>query len=442
MNPIPGTRRGSRLMHYLLAATLPCLLATADAATFVVNSPADVPDSTPGDGICETATGNGACTLRAAIMEADALVGADTITLKANVTYLLTRVPSGAGTGTLSITDSVTINGAGPTSSIIDGNAAVLGVGVMRIAACRDGAACDASHPANVVTISGVGIRHGRSVTGGGIDSSAIVTIDHCALTDNHALKYGGAIYNGGTLLVSNSTVSGNTLDPSPGRGGGIYSYGTTDVRNSTISGNHAVNGGGIASDAGTLNVINSTVSGNYSDGDGGGIYSGGTTGLFNATISQNQANADEVGSAIGGGVAQIAGTLAFRNSIIAYNELVVPMEPFPVLGLGDCSGTITSQGNNILYYVDPSDCTIVGSAAVIDPQLGALQDNGGPTRTQAIAAASPARDAGNTGGCTDYLGAPLATDQRGVPRPNGTYCDIGAFEVTETVFRNGFELQ
>ena len=441
MSMTQRTRRATlRTFQQLVAVLAYLLAATAPAATFTAKSPADVPDSTPGDGICETATGNGVCTLRAAIMEADALAGADTINLQANVTYLLTRVGSGNDNGDLNITDSVTINGAGANSSIIDGNGGVLGSGVFKISACRDAAICDVDHPANIVTISGVGIRHGNSVTGGAIDSAAILTVDHCALTDNHALKYGGALYNNGTALVSNSTVSGNTLDPAPGRGGGLYSYGTMYVRNSTISGNHAVNGGGIGTGSGTLNVINSTVSGNFSDGDGGGIYSAGTTGLFNATVTQNQANADGVGSAVGGGVAQAFGTLSFTNSIIAYNELVVPMDPFPLLDLDDCSGTITSQGNDIVYYAGQFDCTIVGSVAKVDPLLDSLQDNGGPTRTHAILAASPARDAGNTGGCTDDLGAPLATDQRGVTRPNGAYCDIGAFEVTETVFRNGFQ--
>jgi CSLREA domain-containing protein len=70
-----------------------CLFATgfAQAATFDVNSPADVPDATPGDGQCETAAGNKVCTLRGAIQEANALAGADVIQLQANATYVLTR---------------------------------------------------------------------------------------------------------------------------------------------------------------------------------------------------------------------------------------------------------------------------------------------------------------------------------------------------------------
>src|SRR5262245_18453491 len=108
----------------VLFALLACLLTTpAAAATFVVNSSYDYPDKLPGDGICETDTGNGTCTLRAATMEANVLPGADTITLQAGVTYLLTRVNMGAdASGGLKLFDSVTINGAGAGSTIIDGN--------------------------------------------------------------------------------------------------------------------------------------------------------------------------------------------------------------------------------------------------------------------------------------------------------------------------------
>ena len=95
-----------------------CLLIgssqTAAAATFTVNSPSDAVDANPGDGVCETATGNGVCTLRAAITEANQLVGADEIILPPG-TYILTMQR-------LDITDSLTITGAGAATTIIDGN--------------------------------------------------------------------------------------------------------------------------------------------------------------------------------------------------------------------------------------------------------------------------------------------------------------------------------
>ena len=85
------------------------------AADFRVNSPADVADANPGDGFCETAFGNGVCTLRAAIMETNALTGADTIELQGDATYYLSA-------GVLPISDSVAITGGGPDGTIIDGN--------------------------------------------------------------------------------------------------------------------------------------------------------------------------------------------------------------------------------------------------------------------------------------------------------------------------------
>src|SRR5262249_17256998 len=90
------------------------LSASAQAAVFAVNSPADVVDANLGNGVCETAPGNGVCTLRAAIQEANALPGADEITLLQNV-YLLTM-------GQLTIGDSLTLSGLGASTTIIDGN--------------------------------------------------------------------------------------------------------------------------------------------------------------------------------------------------------------------------------------------------------------------------------------------------------------------------------
>lgn len=438
-----GVRPLGRLAQFLLIALLACLPAPpVAAATFVVNSPADFPDPLPGNGICQTAADNTTCTLRAAIMETSALPGADTITLQAGVTYLLTRVNTGADeSGGLRILDSVTINGAGAGSTIIDGNASVIHDSVFRVLKCFLGLTCDVDHPANVVTLHGVTIRNGDAVTGGAINNNAVLTIDECTLADNHAAKYGAGIYNNaGTVTVVRSTISGNTLDPAPGRGAGLYNSGTMTILDSTVTDNSAVSGGGVSNEGGTLSVVDSTISGNFADGDGGGIYSTATTGLYNATIVENLANADNADSAAGGGVAMAGGTLTFANSIIANNLVDVPMVPFPLLDSDDCSGTLTSQGNDIVAYVPPTTCTIVGQVLVADPKLGPLQDNGGPTLTHAIAPDSPALDGGNSGGCTDQVGTLLDHDQRGSSRPRSARCDIGAVESTEVIFRSGFQ--
>jgi hypothetical protein len=272
----------------------------------------------------------------------------------------------------------------------------------------------------------------GSVARGGGIANFGTLTLTTSTVQGNHtgtSSPLGGGIANEGfgPLTLINSTVSGNTTQ---GLGGGIA--GSATLINSTISGNTSGDrGGGIF----TLNphlasiLINSTVSGNFSAGAGGGIYSSGTTSLFNVTITNNRANSDGSGNEAGGGVANGGGTLTFANSIIALNETIIDFGP--VLDTDDCAGVITSQGNNLVYDYHTLHCTINGPFTLTDPLLGPLQDNGGPTLTQALLPGSPAIDQGNSGGCTDNLGAPLTTDQRGRARPlaGQGLCDIGAFE-------------
>ena len=147
--------------------------------------------------------------------------------------------------------------------------------------------------------------------------------------------------------------------------------------------------------------------------------------------MTQNQANSDASGSGIGGGVAVATGaTLTFQNTIIALNQnVIVTGGPLPILNLDDCSGTLSSNGNNIMHDVDSSYCTVNGAVTIADPNLGPLQNNGGPTQTHGLLSGSPALDGGNAGGCADNLGAVLAGDQRGFHRPSGVNCDVGAVE-------------
>src|SRR5262249_15042404 len=152
-----------------------------------------------------------------------------------------------------------------------------------------------------------------------------------------------------------------------------------------------------------------------------------GTVGLYNTTVSGNLANSDASGSGNGGGVVVNAGTFNFVNTIIAGNNHIVV--PGPFLEPDDCSGTVNAFGFDILKDVNALYCTVSGLPSGADPGLGPLQGNGGPTPTMALLPGSPAIDAGNPAGCTDDLGAPILTDQRGQPRPaNGAgaaQCDI-----------------
>lgn len=449
----------------------------AEAAVFNVNSPGDVHDANPGDGVCETAMNNHACTLRAAVDEANALTGADTINLQSGATYLLnlTDTVDSYHAG-LVVTDSVTIAGAG-SGSTIDGNGATTGAGVFALTYCigdvvdPQDSSCTRGNVAVVMT--NLRIQHGQASQGGGISSNAALSLDHCVVTANTAIgsnALGGGIASyplDQPLTITNSVISANTTGSNNALGAGIYDQSPTTIVDttisgnstpgdggglayivaggdpihivgSTISGNQAFRGGGIF--AGSLIAINSTISGNFSSSDGAGFYHvGGTAGLYNATVAFNQANSDSSGSAVGGGIASQSGTFDIADSIIADNELIVA-GPVPLLDFDECAGTITSLGNNILTNVKAIHCTINGSYAATEPLLAALAFNGGPTRTHALQPGSPAIDAGNNAGCVDDLGEPIVTDQRGIARPYGQYCDIGAFEYGDEIFTNGFD--
>ncbi|MGA9334675.1 MAG: choice-of-anchor Q domain-containing protein, partial [Rudaea sp.] len=243
------------------------------------------------------------------------------------------------------------------------------------------------------------------------------------------------------STINDNKTTDASSTFGTPGFGGGIYTNSAAVfISRSTISGNSAVAGGGIYNDGSMLTVVNSTISGNVSTGGGGGINSvSGTTDLYNATITDNKANSDASGGGIGGGVANGSGsTLTFRNSIIAMNASVLLTGSGPLLIDDDCTGTLTSQANSIMY--SPGNlCVPSGPIVYVDPDIGPLQFNGGSTQTHALLPVSPAIDTGETGGCT-ISGATLTTDQRGFARPVGAGCDVGSFEVSDTVFRDGFD--
>ncbi len=257
------------------------------------------------------------------------------------------------------------------------------------------------------------------SNTGGGIANTGTATVASTRIADNSA--GGGGIHNTGRMTLSLSTVAHNTGAGIVNRDGGTFT-----VSKSTIVGN---SGGGIFNTAfsthrpATITLRNSTVSGN-SGSFAGGIFnnSGLATArvnLFNTTVTDNSAL-----EGLGGGIRQQAGELALTNSLVAKNS--APSSPdvriesgsvlsrFSLIGDGEGSG-ITNTDGNLVGNVSPN-------TAPIDPKLGPLADNGGPTRTHALLLGSPAIDAGSNADCP-------ATDQRGVARPQGATCDIGSYE-------------
>ncbi len=436
--------------------------AAPDTITFMVNSPSDAVDANPGDGKCETAPGNGVCTLRAAIMEANHTPGGGaTVEVPACAClYQLTLLPAGMDdetNGDLNIMNTMTIVGGAAGNdaahTIIDGNGSVMNDRVLKI------------ENGTTVTVTGVTIQNGNcACNGGGIYNIGTLKLINTTLSGNITSNGdGGGLYNGSEAILIDSTLSGN-LAPG-GEGGGIMSIGDVQLIKSTLKGNRALSGGGVEShNAMTLNdstlsgnvaldsdgggirnigivfILNSTISGNTAAQNGGGISTGtafdlSTVNVYNSTITLNQADADLNGSGTGGGVLNGAtGTFTFQNTILAANSESAMLLGNWIPVIGDCAGTVTSGDNNLMENYDTSRCTVNGATpSLTDPQLGPLANNGGATQTHALLPGSPAIDAGSAGGCRDALGALLAADQRGFPRPafGGTAlrCDIGAFE-------------
>jgi hypothetical protein len=273
---------------------------------------------------------------------------------------------------------------------------------------------------------------HGGGGSGGGIWSSGTLTIFASTISGNDAHQ-GGGIYTSGTLTLMASTVSGNRSGGvSSASGSGIWNSGTLAIIASTISGNQAGSlagsseGGGILN-SGSLTVIESTLSGNSLDGTsgenrGGGIYNSGTVSVVSSTINGNRIGPTSPGDtrSTGGGI-YTSGTLRIQNTILAGNRSprVAP----------EVAGTLNSLGHNLIGDggggTGYADTDLVGTSAIpLDPKLGPLQDNGGPTQTMALLPGSPAFDAG---ALTDS-----EWDERGsgyARLVNGT-TDIGAYEV------------
>jgi hypothetical protein len=246
---------------------------------------------------------------------------------------------------------------------------------------------------------------------GGGIDNNGPLTVTACTFSGNSA-EYGGGIYNlylPGTMTVIDSTFSGNSAYG--GDGGGIQNLdGTVTVIACTFSGNSAARfGGGISINGGTLTVTASTFSGNSAARSGGGIVDGGTLTVTASTFSGNSAY-------YGGGIYSISQLPTMRNTLLAGN--------LAKNGGPDVFGVLRSKGHNLIGHGSGGSGYAATDLVGIDPKLGPLQDNGGPTWTMALL---PGSSAINAGGLTDS-----EWDQRGpgyARSVNGT-TDIGAYEV------------
>jgi CSLREA domain-containing protein len=408
-------------IRYALIFALLFLPASPFATTFPVTKTADT-----NDGSCDPD-----CSLREAIDAANANPGADDVPVPAGF-YLLTL-------GQLTVSDDVSIAGVGRAITIVDGNASDR---VFNIEAA-----------AGVVEISGITVQNGNADSiGGGIRNFADLRLTNSAVSGNRASTHGGGIYAGSYAEVSitSSTISGNVA---LNHGGGISDdrYGYTTLTNSTVSGNTAGwSGGGIRGDY--FSIANSTVSGNTAYDDGGGI-DGSNFFIINSTLNGNTADYRGGGiwggrftlanSTVSGNTAYLVGGLlassatitdstVSRNTASSFGDGIYAMAStlsstiVADNGETNCSnhiyGGFSSLGNNLsddetCELTDPSDLVVA------DAMLGPLADNGGPTETHGLLPGSPAIDAGSMD-CP-----PPDADQRGVERPQGAACDIGAVE-------------
>lgn len=399
-------------------------------ATFTVTN---LNDTTPNG--CTPAD----CTLREAILDANASPGPDTINFAPGLNGTIALSPA---LGQLEITTDINIDGPG----------------------------------ARVISVSGE--DQSRVFLVAGVGTTA--TIEGLTITNGNAqllgtlLGDGGGVLNvgGSTLTLVEVNISGNTATS---LGGGVATRSllgttsTTYITRSLISDNNALLGGGGISNIATANIVssavttvtNSTVTLNNTLAEAGGVSNvGGTVNLINDTISHNSS------TLTGGGVVNVAGLLGLgvtnvRNTIIAYNNAVIVGG---ILNLSDdVLGIFNSLGNNLIGNlfglsvgfqasvfigitpVPNVNGDIVGSISVgtfaIDPLLGPLQDNGGPTNTRAVLPGSPAINRGNNCVGTDTcandpspntLPEALLTDQRstGFPRINNGIVEIGAYEI------------
>lgn len=280
------------------------------------------------------------------------------------------------------------------------------------------------------------------------VDSWAEVTLSYMNILNNNANLGGGLFNYGGIVNVDNSTISDNAGGY---RGGGLINRdGTMTVKDSTISGNASAYNSGVSNEGtGTIFITNSTISGNVADLGGGGLYNEGNLAtVSNSTISGNSVlnglfggvhnhystmmiiNTSIVGNSAngnGGGLSNAGDNLTVFNSIIANNT-----------GGSDCDGVDDTSVNATNLDSDGTCGDAVQSSNI---NLGLLQDNGGATFTHALLAGSDAINAGDDAICAAEPVNNL--DQRGIVRPQGSGCDIGAFEAelaTLTVSVSGEE--
>lgn len=293
-----------------------------------------------------------------------------------------------------------------------------------------------------ILTIKNSSILDNQAGDGGGIYSTATLSIANSTISGNTATANGGGLYNDAAMTLFDTTLDSNQAEG----GGGLFDTGSHDslIVGSTLSRNQAVGGGGISSRSlVTLTVADSTISGNQAQDTGGGIYTNGTVKLYFVTVADNSvtgetSETDTTGdttaeASTGGGGAGVntfgSGSILLSNTLLANNLVGTTLANCGASG-GASEIDLVDDGYN-LDSGDSCHLSAGGDLTGVDPRIGPLGNNGGPTETHALQSGSPAIDAGRSPGVTlsvmDTSFDPARVDQRNLPR--SSVPDIGAYE-------------
>ena len=275
------------------------------------------------------------------------------------------------------------------------------------------------------VTLDSLAIKYGRNYDeGGGVFNTGNLTLSHCLVASNYGDESGGGLYNaGGEVTILDTTISDNFTW---GSGGGLYNVsGIMTISDSTISDNTYE---GLRNNGGTVTLFNTTLSGNGGYAVRNGYSLSSIITIINSTFSENgsyaiQNDSNSTVNLVHSTIYDTYGTALSNASGYTYLQASIIASGYG----NDCtvtSGNIVSLGYNL---GKDNSCNLTQTTDLpnTDPKLAPLADNGGDTLTHALLPGSPAIDHIPPASCTQ------PTDQRGIPRPQGEGCDIGAYEAS-----------
>ena len=352
----------------------------------------------------------------------------DTIVFSGNLTGKTITLKGGQ----LSVNRTLTIQGLGAKKLTVSGgnSSRVFLVGPQQ------------TPTAEPVRISGLTLTKGTgtgqdqfgsaSVNGGAILNAGLLSLTRCTVNSNKAPGNGGGIANFGTLVATECEIAYNKASAD---GGGVFNIQDMTIQRCAVTSNTASGNGGGIQEGGTAQYINSTIAANTASLDGGGINDAGgaTIDFYNCTVSLNSARN-------GGGLAvpEFGTSTTLRNTIIAGNTASHAGPDVRDLFIDGSSGIPISGGYNLIGSTSGTGPgAFSGTDQLnVNPKLGPLQHNGGPTLTLALQPTSPAIDTGSNANLITSGEYEMTTDQRGtfarvINGGSSLTVDVGAYEYT-----------